>query len=57
MGEALKKIDYYCLKLPLMYGLILGGFIFSFIVELPFSILVWIHEIGKQPKRGIRKKQ
>ena len=40
-----KKFTFYVLKLPLIYILIISGFIFEFIIGLPFLVLCAIDNI------------
>lgn len=40
-----KKIIFYVLKLPSIYILIISGFIFEFIIGLPFFVLCAIENI------------
>jgi hypothetical protein len=40
-----KKINFYVLKLPSIYILIVLGFIFEFIIGLPFLVLCAIDNI------------
>ena len=40
-----KKINFYVLKLPSIYILIVSGFIFEFIISLPFLVLCAIDNI------------
>jgi len=40
-----EKVIFYVLKLPLIYILIISGFIFEFIIGLPFLVLCAIDNI------------
>ena len=53
LKENLKKIHFCLIKLPILYGLILSGFILEFIVELPFAIIVALHEGFGRNKQNI----
>jgi hypothetical protein len=48
-----KKIIFSVLKLPSIYILIISGFIFEFIIGLPFLVLCFIDNIFEKSGKGL----
>jgi len=50
--ERILKVYFIVIKLPLILFAIVAGFIFEFIVELPFMVLVLLDYRSKQKGEG-----
>jgi len=51
--ERISKVYFIVIKLPLILFAIVAGFIFEFIVELPFIVLILLDY--RSPKKGERR--
>ncbi len=49
-----RKLVFYTVRLPLILGLMMAGFIFEFLIELPFRILIRLHD-GPRGSAGRKK--
>jgi len=50
--ERLAKVYFIVIKLPLILFAIVAGFIFEFMVELPFMMLVFLDYRSQQKREG-----
>ncbi len=50
------KPVFYTVRLPLILGLMMAGFILEFIIELPFRAMMFFHQRFREPANRKDKK-